>query len=60
MKSANGAATAPVLGLQCRTLATPTLGGVLQLSSTAWELPARRGYSDRCEAMRAHLEEEDS
>ena len=60
MNLANGAATAPVLGLQFRTLATPSFADVLQLSSTAQELPARRGYSDRCEAMRAHPEEENS
>ena len=51
MKLANGAATAPVLGLQFRTLATPSFADVLQLSSTAQELPARRGHSDRSEAM---------
>jgi hypothetical protein len=51
MKLANGAAMAPVFGLQFRTLATPSFGDVLQLSSTAQELPARRGHSDGCEAM---------
>jgi hypothetical protein len=60
MKLANGAATAPVLGLQFRTLATPSFGDVLQLSSTTQEFPARRGHSDRCEAIRVQLEEEDS
>ena len=45
MKLADGAATAPVLGLQFRTLATPSFGDVSQLSSTTQELPARRGCS---------------
>jgi hypothetical protein len=35
MKLANGAATAPALGLLLRTLATPRFGDVLKLSSTA-------------------------